>query len=47
LWSMYGLIAPVLQQQGVSVQIEYFREVARKEHDVRPYWQKEVPRWGH
>jgi|MudIll2142460700_1097286.scaffolds.fasta_scaffold09675_4 transposase InsO family protein len=29
----YGLIAPVLQQQ-VSVQIEYFREVARKEHDV-------------
>jgi len=29
----YALIAPVLQQQ-VAVQIEYFREVARKEHEV-------------
>ena len=29
----YGLIAPVLQQQ-VAVQIEYFREVALKEHEV-------------
>jgi putative transposase len=29
----YALIAPVLQQQ-VSVQIEYFREVASKEHEV-------------
>jgi hypothetical protein len=37
----YGLIAPVLQQQ-VSVQIEYFREVAGKEHDVPHIRQKEV-----
>lgn len=29
----YALIAPVLQQQ-VAVQSEYFREVARKEHEV-------------
>lgn len=29
----YALIAPVLQQQ-VAVQIDYFREVARKEHEV-------------